>query len=185
MNSSNEEIESAKQKLYKEYKPEKLRLPPNLYIWATMNTSDQSLFPMDSAFKRRWDWEYVPIDYKDTNSAWNIINTDYSWLTFLEKINKEILRITNSADKRIGNFFVKPDKGNIISAEKFINKVMFYLWEEVFKEERGTNGKSLFENQDNIFEDLFPIKFKYDKNEYIVDFDNNKLLKEFLEKYAK
>ena len=67
-----------------------LCLPSNLYIYATMNTSDQSLFPIDSAFKRRWDWEYEPIKYKNTNWVIDIQGETYSWVSFQKEINRRI-----------------------------------------------------------------------------------------------
>lgn len=118
---------------------EVLLLPDNLYIWATMNTSDQSLFPIDSAFKRRWDWKYMPICEGKENGIslnWKIkakTNT-YDWWQFVEKINAEINEQTKSEDKKLGYFFCKADSG-VITAETFVSKVVFYLWNDVFKDQ--------------------------------------------------
>lgn len=112
-----------------------LLLPNNLYIWATMNTSDQSLFPIDSAFKRRWDWRYVKIT--DAGKGWKIrCGNEYcDWWTFVEEINKRIAKETSSDDKKLGYFFCKPPKDSSeISEEKFVGKVLFYLWNDVFKD---------------------------------------------------
>ena len=110
-----------------------LVLPPNFYIWATMNTSDQSLFPIDSAFKRRWDWQYMPIAnaYKD----WKICigNAKFDWWRFVEKINIKIETTTNSEDKKLGYFFCKASDKKI-DAKTFVGKVVFYLWNDVFKD---------------------------------------------------
>ena len=121
-------------------KGERLVLPSNLYIWATMNTSDQSLFPIDSAFKRRWDWKYVPIREgrdKETNAPLNwYINTgdkQYNWWSFISKVNKLIGSLTNSEDKKLGYFFCKAKDGEI-DADLFVSKVIFYLWNDVFKD---------------------------------------------------
>ena len=121
-------------------KGERLVLPSNLYIWATMNTSDQSLFPIDSAFKRRWDWKYVPIREgrdKETNAPLNwYINTgdkQYKWWSFISKVNKLIGPLTNSEDKKLGYFFCKAKDGEI-DADLFVSKVIFYLWNDVFKD---------------------------------------------------
>ena len=121
-------------------KGERLVLPSNLYIWATMNTSDQSLFPIDSAFKRRWDWKYVPIREgrdKETKAPLNwYINTSdkqYNWWSFISKVNKLIGSLTNSEDKKLGYFFCKAKDGEI-DADLFVSKVIFYLWNDVFKD---------------------------------------------------
>ncbi len=131
-----------------------LRLPANLHILATMNTSDQSLFPMDSAFKRRWDWEYVPIDYsKDLDSGQFLITIDkkeYLWVDFLQKVNARILSATDSEDKQMGNFFIK----HSVEEKDFKSKVMFYLWHEVCKDEYHTKNnffRTLQDNQEKEF----------------------------------
>jgi len=116
-----------------------LVLPSNLYIWATMNTSDQSLFPIDSAFKRRWDWQYMPIskgrDENGNELKWKISadTNDYDWWSFLDKINEHINATTNSEDKKLGFFFCKA-QDSCISSETFVGKVIFYLWNDVFKD---------------------------------------------------
>lgn len=121
-----------------------MQLPPNMFIWATMNTSDQSLFPIDSAFKRRWEWKYLPI--KDDHKG-HIIRVDeqhaYDWWLFLEAINLRIEKLTELEDKQLGYWFAKPNKGKEISAERFVSKVVFYLWNDVFKD-YGNDGNSPF-----------------------------------------
>jgi hypothetical protein len=114
----------------------KLVLPPNFFIFATMNTSDQSLFPMDSAFKRRWGWEYVPIRYADTED-WKIAidGKKYGWNDFLAKINQKILEKLKSPDKQLGERFVKAGEDGIIDQKTFVNKVMFYLVGDAFKDD--------------------------------------------------
>lgn len=132
-----------------------LLLPNNLYIWATMNTSDQSLFPIDSAFKRRWDWKYVRITngYERDEEGhfklddqgqrvplnWQIkvdAETKFDWWDFIQAINEKIADTTSSDDKKLGYFFCKPQgDSKTIDAETFVGKVIFYLWNDVFKDE--------------------------------------------------
>lgn len=146
-----------------------MALPPNMSILATMNTSDQSLFPIDSAFKRRWDWKYIKIKKgKKENGeelGWNIQikdangepvkiideNTTLSWWNFIQKVNEIIASMTSSADKQLGYFFCKPsekanetdEKPAIITADTLVGKVIFYLWNDVFKD-YGFEDASLF-----------------------------------------
>lgn len=135
----------------------KLRLPANFHILATMNTSDQSLFPMDSAFKRRWSWEYVPIDLNNEDSQFVITIGDkkYPWVSFLKEVNERIHKLSDSEDKQMGNFFIKSD----IDVGEFKSKVMFYLWSEVCKDYEKSG--SLFKDANNedaefTFNSLFP-----------------------------
>lgn len=113
-----------------------LSLPANLIIIATMNTSDQSLFPIDSAFKRRWQQEYCKIEY-NTLALKNvkIEGTDTLWLDFIEKVNEKILKLLDNEDKQIGHWFVQAHN-NEISVEDFKYKVISYLYYDVFKYNR-------------------------------------------------
>ena len=152
-----------------------MALPPNMSILATMNTSDQSLFPIDSAFKRRWDWKYIKIKPgKNENGEkldWNIQiedangepvkiigeSTKLPWWEFIQKVNVIIASMTSSADKQLGYFFCKPskkanetdEKPTIITADTLVGKVIFYLWNDVFKD-YGFEDASLFTYQKEV-----------------------------------
>lgn len=131
---------------------ERLMLPQNLYIWATMNTSDQSLFPIDSAFKRRWDWVYIPIKpHAEENYKIKIGNETYDWWGFLQKMNSVIDDTTYSEDKKLGYFFVNTES-KTVCAEKFVSKVLFYLWNDVFKN---------YGFDHSIFTDNLGVKFTF------------------------
>lgn len=151
---------------------EELMLPSNLFIWATMNTSDQSLFPIDSAFKRRWEWKYIKIAWPYKKNEDGSFKTDengekvhfnysieggHGWWEFLEQINAIIDKMTNSADKQLGYFFAKA-KNDIISYDTFVSKVCFYLWNDIFK------TYALDEQQGDLFKFAKKIKDK-DENE--------------------
>lgn len=127
-----------------------LLLPNNLFIWATMNTSDQSLFPIDSAFKRRWEWKYISISNAAKGWVIEANGNRYDWWAFLEKINGVVCDTTSSEDKKLGYFFAKADGNGVISADKFVGKVAFYLWNDVFKDYgfdneifKGDNGEPI------------------------------------------
>lgn len=123
-----------------------IKLPQNLSIVATMNTSDESIFYMDSAFKRRWDWEYVPtvidneyqyvIDYEN-NKEW--------WDEFYPKLNRFILDhseyIRKVEDKLIGEYFLKD-----YSKKTIQNKLIFFLWDTVFQRDKTPLSKLLDKN---------------------------------------
>lgn len=124
----------------------KMQLPPNLYIWATMNTSDQSLFPIDSAFKRRWDWRYIPIDYTDRGHFIACGDTQYSWADFLQKVNDKVEAVTQSEDKKLGYWFMgNGAEQKEITIDRFVSKVVFYLWNDVFKD-FGKSGNTIFKD---------------------------------------
>lgn len=144
----------------------KIKLRPNLHILATMNTSDQSLFPMDSAFKRRWNWEYVPINETNEKSQFTITldGKEYEWSKFLPVANEHIKDVSDSEDKQMGNFFIKGD----IETEEFVSKVMFYMWSEVCKDEY--RARSFFHWKDgNNDEFSFNQLFKSENGKTTID----------------
>ena len=131
----------------------KVRIPANLSIIGTMNTSDQNVFTLDTAFQRRWIMRMIPNSFSGHKFAKNkILDTDVSWRQFCEAINEEILRrnnVTSSEDKRLGAYFVSSDdllcrsipdgceerekiKIQHMNA-RFAEKVLKYLWDDAFK----------------------------------------------------
>lgn len=133
------------------------RLPKNLFIYATMNTSDQSLFPMDSAFKRRWSMEYVGINYNEEDLKEVMLPKPYhdiKWLNFIEICNKEIVAFTQTDDKQIGQWFLGIIKSSTdrYSGEliDFKGKLLSYLWFDVFRHEPSMFFKDDIKTYDDI-----------------------------------
>ena len=139
-------------------KNHKVRIPSNLYIIATMNTSDQNVFTLDTAFQRRWKMRLIENDLDDSDFAIEILNTGKKWNEFCKGINKFIIDINSSTlsseDKRLGAYFVRKDDlsfDNRVNSErateeekedaqlqnnKFAEKVLKYLWDDAFKFDR-------------------------------------------------
>lgn len=140
-----------------------IRLPPNLSILATMNTSDQNVFTLDNAFQRRWDMKLIENVFGDTEEEINQRNAfvdsakQITWEKFQTTINIKIGKMSEDAglssmeDKRLGCWFVKAIKlGNdyIISKDLFAEKVLKYLWDDAFKfcREKVFNGYTNLES---------------------------------------
>lgn len=139
-----------------------IRLPPNLSILATMNTSDQNVFILDNAFQRRWDMVLVKNEFGDDSKNQRdarIAGSKITWEKFQEVINKKISQFSKEnnfssmIDKRLGCWFVKavPDKNDangkyIITEDSFKNKILKYLWDDAFK----FCHEDVFEDADNF-----------------------------------
>lgn len=153
-----------------------IRLPPNLSILATMNTSDQNVFILDNAFQRRWDMVLVKNEFGDDSENQKLAtieNSDITWETFQKTINKKISQFSKEnnfssmIDKRLGCWFIKavPDKNDadgkyIITEDSFKNKILKYLWDDAFK----FCHEDVFEDADN-FEALLE-KVKMDNPDF-------------------
>ncbi|MBD5647925.1 MAG: AAA domain-containing protein [Desulfovibrio sp.] len=130
---------------------ERIRIPGNMFIWATMNSADQGVFPMDTAFKRRWSFEYLPIDPPnppDVLLPMNIRgnNVTLSWNKLRGAINDSLSAMRINEDKLIGPYFLKPSvlevgENGIIKNiegfnEVFKNKILMYLFEDAARQRR-------------------------------------------------
>ena len=145
-----------------------IKIPPNLSIIATMNTSDSSIYYMDSAFKRRWDWEFIDIDSNPVKSIGTAFSTRADWDKFIGKLNSFIKNnhsyIRGIEDKQVGRYFIKDE---IVSKSVVQSKLMFFIWDSVFTRDK----KPLLE--------LLGIK---DKNELITFGDFATKVDDFIEK---
>ena len=113
-----------------------IKIPANLFILATMNTADQNVFTLDTAFKRRWIMKSIPNDITKCKFANDkICNTNVTWATFVEKINHIIIELNENSisneDKRLGAYFVQPKE--LSNIDLFAEKVLMYLWNDAFK----------------------------------------------------
>jgi hypothetical protein len=132
----------------------KLYFPSNFSIIATINTSDQSLYPIDAAFKRRWDWVSCPINFNElkVNYQSRITMFDGSvtwfWEDLLTTINQLISK-NHMEDKQLGPWFIKPNVNGEIAYETFLNKCLFYLWHDVYKDDQFSDD-SPFELSEDI-----------------------------------
>jgi len=140
-----------------------ITLPGNLYIWCTMNSADQGVMPLDAAFKRRWSFEYLPLDqYEEITISWQLSlsapECNILWNDFRHIINDMLSANNVPEDRLMGPFFLS--KGELNEPNTFKNKVLLYLRDDVLRHE----PESLFSGASMTFSDLAK---RYDKNEKI------------------
>lgn len=137
---------------------EKVSIPSNLTILATMNTSDQNVFSLDNAFKRRWTMTRVSNKFEANDELGNsfILDTDVRWKDIIEPLNDFLLNndslLTSVEDKQIGAHFV--DKKELKNIRNFSNKFFSYLWYDVFKYNKNEVFSSFYNSLDKLIEDF-------------------------------
>lgn len=155
-------------------------LPSNLYIYGTVNTNDQNVFVMDTAFKRRFDWSYVSTKPMSglNNPQLVIINMQgevrsIHWHDLYQQLNDFITReMKLGEDKQVGQFFIKFGHSEIQNKLMFQNKLLQYLWDDV--ESSSFNGRKLFDSAIASYSDLYE-KFGNDERIFGAEFLNNLL----------
>jgi len=132
-----------------------IKIPPNFSIIATMNTSDSSIYYMDSAFKRRWDWEFIDVDGEPVKAEGIAFKTRDEWKKFVEKLNKFIKDnhkyIRGIEDKQIGFWFIKDEP---INKSAIQNKLMFFIWDSVFSRDKKPLIELMFDKSSKEHDEL-------------------------------
>ena len=153
---------------------EKITIPSNMFIWATMNSADQGVFPMDTAFKRRWDFIYFDIDFNENlieDIKVNLNGQEISWNDLRKAINNELLRYGINEDKLIGPFFaftkyLKNENGESkeITLDEFKkifkNKVIMYLFEDAARARRNELFDGARDKDENVIYSKICQKFE-------------------------
>ena len=153
------------------YNYEKIWIPENMYLWATMNSADQGVFPMDTAFKRRWDFEYIGVnDNEPTGTIYHIgkDKTEVNWNNLRKAINKELLSYNINEDKLLGSHFIPEDLDDDKFNKVFKNKILMYLFEDAGRAKRSKIFSNV-EKDENILYSEICEKFEEDGLEVFND----------------
>lgn len=145
----------------------KIKIPDNMFIWATMNSADQGVFPMDTAFKRRWDFTYLGIDDNDQDLQGKYVyladdkSQKVEWNKLRKAINNFLAKEKINEDKQLGPYFISrsivvPKDSEEIDRDRFINtfknKVIMYLFEDAAKQKRPRLFEGCFQNSSRYSE---------------------------------
>ena len=141
---------------------EEIKIPSNLTILATMNTADQNVFTLDTAFKRRWSMRNIENNIAACKHANNqICGTAVTWGFFATKINNLIIDIgegnLSSEDNRLGAYFVKAE--DLQDAQSFAEKVLMYLWNDAFKYDHDKVFKPEYRTLEELLKGFYTYKF--------------------------
>jgi len=151
-----EEYDSFDNELIKELNNGKIRIPSNFSLIATMNSADQGVYVMDSAFKRRWEFKYIPIKFEPKHYKIKIDGFECYWGDFCDKLNDKLAELEINEDKHIGPYFLREDE--LKDKKKVSSKLLIYLWDDVVRYKRGklfklTEEKEQFSKVIFAFED--------------------------------
>lgn len=161
-------------------KGDKIKIPCNLSIYATMNSADQGVNPLDSAFKRRWNFIYSPIDFNDVkykDYEINYAGRKVKWEVFAMTINKQLMDKGINEDKYLGQYFITETE--IVDTYKFASKILLYLYDDVLK----FNRRNFFDKNYKTFSELltgfnngekiFDFEFEYISPKDYIELDRN------------